>query len=123
MTVAAIIAGVTRARSAILAASLSAALCFPLGYCEGRRASDARCEAARNLANTKALEMDAAAGVAASKERVADVLAIQNNEEELIDAISSVDDAKPDAVRVALGCERLRSQGTAQADIPAICGP
>ena len=49
--------------------------------------------------------------------------AIKNHEarEELTDAIESLPDARPSDRRIALGCARLRRQGTPDADLPAVC--
>lgn len=107
----------------IIAVLATAALCLPLGYCEGKSAERARNEAARALANVKALETDAQATEAASADRVADALEVSEQEEVLLDAISEVPDTRPDPVRVKLGCQRLRDQGTASADLPAVCRP
>lgn len=110
-------------KAVIFAVAATAALCLPLGYCQGRDAERARNDAARALANTKALELDAEANEAASADRVADALEVTAQEEELLDAISEIPDTRPDPVRVRLGCERLRAQGTPSADLPAVCGP
>jgi hypothetical protein len=109
------------ARSPVIAALCSAALCLPLGYCRGSADATARAEAARALANTKALKVDAAAKDHAAAARVKDALQVKENEDALVDAISTVPDEAPDAVRVRLGCQRLRAQGTAAADLPALC--
>lgn len=111
------------AKTAIITGLCVAAVCLPLGYCKGERAATAKWDAARSLANTKALEIDGTSKEAAAGERVADALAVERNEEELLDAIATVEDTVPDASRVALGCQRLRTQGTAEADLPAICRP
>lgn len=121
--ISAIWASVRAARAAILSAVVAGGLCLPLGYCEGRKSEKARCEASRALANTKALELDAHAGAAAAEDRVKDALAVHEKEEGLLDAIATVDDTQPDRVRVALGCQRLRQQGTSEADLPGICRP
>lgn len=111
------------ARNVLIAIAATAALCLPLAYCEGSKKEKARCAASRALANAKALEMDAHAGARAAEDRVADALAVAEKEKGLLDAIATVDDTRPDRVRVALGCQRLRGQGTGEADLPAICRP
>jgi hypothetical protein len=111
------------ARKIVGAVLITAGLCLPLGYCKGEQAANARHEAARALANTKALQIDAAAGESAAEERVQDALRVERLEEDLLDAISDTPDTAPDLVRVQLGCQRLREQGTAPADLPAVCGP
>jgi hypothetical protein len=115
-----VIAGAWRS---VVACVAVAGLCLVLGHCEGVSSERARNDAARALANTKALELDAGAQTKASADRVRDALAVNHHEEELIDAISTVPDDRPDRVRVALGCQRLRAQGSAEADLPAICRP
>ncbi|MBH9537890.1 hypothetical protein [Novosphingopyxis sp. YJ-S2-01] len=110
------------ARSALIAIACTAALCLPTAYCKGRDDGAAKAEAARAVANVEALEADAVAAGAAAEERLADALRIDDKEEELIDAIAELPDAAPDPVRVRLGCERLRAQGTPEADLSALCG-
>lgn len=112
---------ISAARNAILTGMAVAGLCLPLGYCAGQRAEKARNEAARALANIEALQVEGAAAEKAAADRVEDALAVERHEQELIDAISKVPDGPPDDVRVALGCQRLRAQGTAAADLPEIC--
>ena len=116
-------AAIVAAKTAIIVGLIVFGLTLPLGYCTGRDHANTKHVAARSLANIKALQIDAAAGTQASEERVADALAVDDNEEELLDAIADVPDTTPDAVRVRLGCQRLYAQGTPPADIPAICGP
>jgi hypothetical protein len=116
-------AAVSGARSAIAASLCVAGLCLPLGYCTGFKSASSRCSAERALASTKALEIDAHARDAADQARFADVIAISTHEQDLVDAISTVPDSAPDRVRVALGCQRLRAQGTVEADLPAVCRP
>lgn len=123
MTLSDIFGAVKAAKAALISGVSVAAICLPLAYCTGSRSATARCDAARAIANTKAEENDAHAKDNAAVDRVQDALAIQKHEEELTDAISSVPDDKPDRVRVALGCQRLRSQGTVEADLPAVCRP
>jgi hypothetical protein len=98
-------------------------LCLILGFCKGEDSATAKYEAARSLANVKALVIDGEARDQAGNERVADALRIDRNEEELINAISETPDTSPDTVRIMLGCKRLRAQGTAAADLPPVCGP
>lgn len=112
-------ASIVAAKTAIIVGLIVFGLTLPLGYCKGYDAAQTKHEAARALANSKALQMDAAAGTQASEERVADALVVEENEEELLDAIAEVPDTAPDAVRVRLGCERLRAQGTDTTAIPS----
>jgi uncharacterized protein HemX len=67
------------------------------------------------------LRTDAALKETAAEERQRDTEAIAAAEKELIDAIKEVPDSQPDAVRVRLGCERLRRAGHLDADLPAVC--
>lgn len=114
-------AAIVAAKTAIIVGLIVFGLTLPLGYCKGYDAAQSKAEAARALANTKALQIDAAAGNIAAEERVADALAVDDKEEELLDAIADVPDTTPDAVRVRLGCQRLRAQGTAEPDLPTVC--
>lgn len=91
----------------------------PLAYCEGRSAAKGQYEAARAEANVEALKTNADASERAAEERAADATEVAEQEEDLIDAIQSTPDTAPDTVRVRLGCERLRAQGTDTAAFPA----
>jgi hypothetical protein len=123
MTFNSLISSISGARSAIVTGLAVAGPCLLLGYCTGFKSASTRYEAARTLANAKAQELDAGARDHAAADRVRDALAVNHHEEDLIDAISTVPDDRPDRVRVALGCQRLRAQGSAEADLPAICRP
>tara|TARA_R110000868_G_scaffold32613_1_gene118685 strand:- start:1788 stop:2162 length:375 start_codon:yes stop_codon:yes gene_type:complete len=114
---------ISGARSAIVTGLAVAGLCLPLGYCKGHADAALKYRAEKALVTAKALETDAHARDAADRSRVADALQISNHEKDLVDAISNVPDDAPDRVRVALGCQRLRGQGTAESDLPAICRP
>lgn len=107
------------AQTSIITGLCVAALCLPLGYCKGESAAKARADAERSLASTKALKVDAVAKDNAAASRVKDALTVKENEDALVDAISEVPDEKPDAVRVRLGCERLRAQGEDISRLPA----
>jgi hypothetical protein len=96
-----------------------ASLSFLLGQCDGRKSERARSDAARAEANVQAMKTNQVATEKAAEQRVKDATTVAAQEEELIDAIQTVPDTAPDAVRVRLGCERLRKQGTNTADIPA----
>lgn len=91
--------------------------CLPLAYCAGRRS------VGDPAANVKTVETNRVARDNADLARAADSITILRHEQELSNAISQVPDTKPDAVRVALGCQRLRAQGTSEADLPADCRP
>ena len=121
MTISDAIVAVKGAKQAILTGFAVAGLCLPIGYCAGRQAERHANDAARALANVEAMETAEQAGDAAAEDRVNDALNGERLKQELIDAISEVADSQPDAVRVALGCERLRKQGTSGADLPEVC--
>lgn len=98
---------------------LAAPLFFLLGQCDGKRTQRRIDDAARAEANVEALKTNAKATEAAAEQRVKDATEIAANEEELLDAIADTPDGAPDAKRVALGCARLRAQGTDTAAFPA----
>jgi len=122
MILADILDRVLAARNAIITGVVVAGLSFPLGYCEGQRSANAKNDAERAAANVVATTTARNADEAAAVERVDAALTIAKQEEHLTDAIASTPDTAPDAVRVALGCERLRISGTPDADLPAVCG-
>ncbi|WP_414902449.1 hypothetical protein ACMT1E_04265 [Sphingomonas flavalba] len=74
-------------------------------------------------ASTKALTRDAAAKEQAAIERRADDAAVAARTKGLQDAIDAAPDGAPGPATVALGCERLRRQGAAPADLPSACRP
>lgn len=98
---------------------VAAPLFFLLGQCDGRRSERAMANAARAEANVEAVKRDQGATDKAADERVADAAVVTAKEKELVDAIADTPDTAPDAVRVRLGCERLRQQGTDIATVPA----
>jgi hypothetical protein len=102
---------------------VAAPLFFLLGQCDGKKIERSRADAARAEANVQAMKTNTVASELAAAERVNDALTVSKQEEELIDAIESTPDTAPDAVRVALGCQRLRAQGAAANSLPASCGP
>ena len=105
---------------AVSAALILAAL--TLGYAKGSSAARAKADAERAAANVVAITTARNADEVAAVERVDAALTIAKQKEDLTDAIASTPDTAPDAVRVALGCERLRQAGTLDADLPAVCG-
>ena len=98
---------------------VAAPLFFLLGQCDGRKSERARNDAARAEANVQAMKTNHGATEKAAAERVRDATTVAAQEETLIDAIQSTPDTAPDIVRVRLGCQRLRSQGTDLSNIPA----
>ncbi len=70
-----------------------------------------RAELALEQANRRFLEQKARADQLAADQRLADTVAVNRQEQELLDAIDDTPDSAPDAVRVRLGCERLRQAG------------
>lgn len=100
-------------------------LILSLGWCAvtapGRER--AKQDAAAAAANSKALSVDAKARDQAADERLTDLKTNTQLEKELTDAVSSLPDARPSDRRVALACQRLRHQGTREADLPPVCRP
>lgn len=90
---------------------------------DARRERDAaRTELSQAKADLALMRTDAAAKERAAVERGTDTAAVAAQTKELTDAIKTVPDTAPDAVRVALGCQRLRQAGrTPDADLPAVC--
>lgn len=101
---------------------IAAPLFFLLGQCDGRKSARAQADAARAEANVEAMKTNAGASEKAAEERVRDAATVTKQEEGLIDAIQDTPDTAPDAVRVRLGCERLRAQGADPATLPPACG-
>jgi len=93
-----------------------------LGYAKGSSAERAKADAERAAANVVAITTARNADEVAAVARVDAALTIAKQKEELTNAIASTPDTAPDALRVRLGCERLRQAGTPDADLPAICG-
>jgi len=98
-------------------------LCFNLGNCAGKRQARSEAAAARAEANVEAMKTDSGAKEQAAIERIKDATTVSENEKGLIDAIEDTPDTAPDAVRVKLGCERLRAAGANPAALPAVCRP
>lgn len=98
---------------------LGAMLCFPLAHCQGKRDGRAQMQVAIERANTQALTEKARADELAAGQRLTDTIAVNRQEEALRDAIETIPDTAPDAVRIRLGCERLRASGRDTAGIPA----
>jgi len=99
-----------------------AALWIPIGYIHGKSDSRLEYEAERAITNAKLLEDAAASKDTAAAERLRDALTISKAEGELVHALRKVPDEQPDAVRIKLGCERLRRQGKNTSSIPACSG-
>lgn len=98
---------------------LGALLCFPLAHCQGKRDGRAQMQAAIERANVQALEQKARADELAANQRLTDTIAVNRQEQELRNAIYATPDSAPDAVRIRLGCERLRRAGQDPTRIPA----
>lgn len=107
----------------ILVAFLVAAVSYPLGQCDGRRTERARWDAALQKANADFLREKARADELAANQRLTDTIAVNELEKGLRDAIADTPDGAPDAVRIRLGCERLRRAGQNTSHIPACRGP
>jgi hypothetical protein len=98
---------------------LAIALALALAYCSGRGDGKDAINQQIDKANTKALERDAAAGEKATADREAEHAKQLEVKKELVDAVNKTPDTLPDPARIALGCERLRRQGTDTTIIPA----
>lgn len=94
---------------------------FALGECDGRSVGRGQMQHAIDTANTKALQQQQRADTLASAQRITDALAVNHSTEVLRNAIASTPDTAPDAVRVQLGCARLRASGQDTTHIAA-CG-
>lgn len=88
----------------------------------GYNRAKSKYEAERATANVIAITTARNADEAAAVERVESALVLAEKKTELTNAIAETPDTAPDAVRVRLGCERLRQAGTLDAGVPAICG-
>lgn len=100
---------------------LGALLCFPLAQCRGEKIGQQKAALALERANRQFLEQKARADELAADQRLTDTIAVNRQEQELRDAIASTPDSAPDAVRIRLGCARLRAAGSSAADLPAVC--
>lgn len=92
-------------------------------YRAGVHDERARAELALEQANRRFLEQKARADQLAADRRLADTVAVNRQEKELLDAIEDTPDSAPDATRVALGCERLRRAGRDTSRIAACRRP
>lgn len=105
--------------------AIGAAIALALCWWGWSRAADQRDEARASLklanAEITLLKTDATLKETAAIERQNDTAAVAAAQEELLHAIAQVPDSTPDAVRVQLGCERLRRTGRIDADLPAAC--
>lgn len=100
-------------------AVIGALLCFPLAQCSGIKIGENRAALRLEKANSLYLQQKARADDLAAQQRLTDTIAVNQQEEELRDAIASTPDSAPDATRVRLGCERLRRAGQDTAGLPA----
>lgn len=100
---------------------LGALLCFPVAQCQGKREGERAAALRLEQANRRYLDQKARADDLASSQRLTDTIAVNRMERTLRDAIADTPDTAPDAVRVQLGCERLRQSGADSARLPAVC--
>lgn len=105
----------------ILGGILLALAVVGLIYWQGRSDGRLKADAERAVANVEAMKTNEAANANAAGARVTDAEQVLELKEELTDAVAEIPDDVPDDVAVALGCERLRRQGTDTTAIPA-CG-
>ena len=102
-------------------ALIVAGLSFTAGRCDGVRDERARQELRIGQANVRFMKQKAIADELAAERRLTDTIAVNEQERNLRDAIDDTPDTVPDAVRIRLGCERLRSAGGNDADLPSVC--
>jgi len=117
-----IVAYLQRTWQTLAVSALLILAALTLGYAKGSSAARAKADAERATANVVATTTARNADEVAAVERVDAALTIAKQKEDLTNAIASTPDTAPDAVRVALGCERLRQAGALDAGVPAICG-
>lgn len=108
-------------RTLILMA-LVAVICVPTSYCSGIKHANQQRDAELALANKIAQDRAITVIDQAANERVADAITEAKSETALTAAVSATPDTAPDAIRVQLGCERLRQQGVA-IDAISACTP
>lgn len=106
----------------ILAAVAAVLLSYNVGSCVGYGNGKRAMQAAIDRANVEALRQKARADELAANQRLTDTIAVNRQEQELRNAIAQTPDTQPDAVRIALGCQRLRAAGTDTSRIPACRG-
>lgn len=101
---------------------LGGILIAPLAHCDGRKVGRQQFQLALEKANRETLQEKARADELASAQRITDTIAVSRREGELRDAIAATPDTAPDAVRIQLGCARLRASGRSPATLPPVCG-
>ena len=94
------------------------ALALLLAYCSGRDDGKDAVNQQIDKANVEVLNRDAVAKARANEDREAEHAKQLEAKKELIDAVNKTPDTLPDPARIALGCERLRRQGTDTTIIP-----
>lgn len=102
-----------------LGIALAIALALSLAYCNGKKEGKRGADLALEKANNQAIVIDSKAREKAADDRVADAVENLEAKKELSDAVEALPDALPTARRIALGCARLRRQGTDTTAIPA----
>lgn len=90
-------------------------------YIKGRSDGRAVVQLQLERANARYLEQRNRADALSADRRLTDAIAVNRQEQELRDAIASTPDSAPDAVRIALGCARLRANGRDTASLPTVC--
>jgi hypothetical protein len=120
------LAALTLARTwwkAGLGALIGAALALPVGRCQGVDVEKARQRERDRAAAEIQQAKNAAAAQAAAAERETDTAAVTVQEKARNDAIDAAPGGRAPPSSVALGCERLRQQGTRPESLPAVCRP
>jgi hypothetical protein len=101
---------------------LAVGLALLLAYCSGQKSGKSKIEHQIDQANIKALETNSNAVSNAATDRSVSDQKILETKKELVDAVEATPDSLPNASRIALGCKRLRRQGTDTSVIPACAG-
>lgn len=99
-------------------------LALALAYCAATAPGRERrkVDAAVASANAKTQTRDTAARETAADERLADARSVSDLKTELTHAVQNLPDDVPSDRRIALGCARLRNQGTDTTALPACRG-
>lgn len=99
-----------------------AAVCILLAYCTGRHDGKSGLQHQIDNANIKAQDTNLNAIANSTEDRSISDAQLLEKKKELIDAVNKTPDTLPSATRIAVGCERLRRQGTDTTTIPVCNG-
>lgn len=94
-------------------------LALVLVYCSGQHSGKSQIQHQIDKGNLKAEQINANAVSNSTEDRSITDTQLLEKKKELIDEVNKTPDTMPSAQRIAVGCERLRRQGTNTAAIPA----